>query len=137
MPRHHRRAPRRLPRALLSWRTGCKALRAERAPRHPDRGPRRRGTVDQRAPFQADAIPLASTPGPFMSPTMALTNGTVVPYHADPPSEFTFRVELTTTVVRTPGNFSVFMNLTTITGLVAYATSDHPMNFSAGPDSFS
>jgi len=86
---------------------------------------------------QADAVPLASTPGPFMSPTMALTNGTVVPYHADPPSEFTFRVELTTTVVRTPGNFSVFMNLTTITGLVAYATSDHPMNFSAGPDSFS
>src|SRR5206468_5618970 len=29
---------------------------------------------------QADAVPLASTPGPFMSPTMALANGTVIPY---------------------------------------------------------
>jgi hypothetical protein len=85
---------------------------------------------------QADAVPLASSLGAFMSPTMALSNGTVVPYRADPPQTFTFRVKLTTTVDGMPGNFSVFMNLTTITGLAAYATSDRQMNFSAGPDSF-
>jgi len=85
---------------------------------------------------QADAIPLASTPGPFMSPTMALTNGTVAPYHADAPREFTFRLKLTTTVDRMPSNFSVFMNLTTISGFAAYATSDYRMNFSAGAGSF-
>src|SRR5207245_4146962 len=63
---------------------------------------------------QGDAIPLASTPGgAFTSPTMALTNGTVAPYHADAAREFTFRVKLKATVDRMPGNFSVFMNLTT------------------------
>ncbi len=85
---------------------------------------------------QADAIPLASTPGAFTSPTMALANGTVAPYHADAPGEFTFRVKLKTTVDRMPGNFSVFVNLTTISGLAAYATSDYGMNFSAGTGSF-
>ncbi len=84
---------------------------------------------------QADAVPLASTPGPFMSPTMALANGTVVPYRADAPRTFTFRVKLTTTVDRMPGNFSVFMNLTTISGLASYATSDFPMSFSPGANS--
>ena len=86
---------------------------------------------------QADPIPLASTPGgAFTSPTMALTNGTVAPYHADAAREFTFRVKLKTTVDRMPVNFSVFINLTTISGLAAYETSDYAMNFSAGPGSF-
>src|SRR3989442_4683256 len=67
---------------------------------------------------------------------MALTNGTVAPYHADGAQEFTFRVKLKTTVDRMPVNFSVFMNLTTISGLAAYATSDYRMNFSAGSGSF-
>ncbi len=84
---------------------------------------------------QADAIPLASTPGPFMSPTMALANGTVIPYRADPTQAFTFRVKLTTTVNATPADFRVFMNLTTISGLASSATSDFNMSFSAIPGS--
>ncbi|HWM52054.1 MAG TPA: hypothetical protein VNP71_02685, partial [Thermoplasmata archaeon] len=84
---------------------------------------------------QADAVPLASTPGPFMSPTMALANGTVLPYRADPTQAFTFRVRLKTMANATPGSFAVFMNLTTISGLASYATSDFPMTFSPGPRS--
>ena len=84
---------------------------------------------------QADAIPLASAPGSFASETMALSNGTVVPYHADPPQAFTFRVKLTTMVNATPGSFSVFMNLTTISGLASYVTSSYNMSFSPGPGS--
>lgn len=76
---------------------------------------------------QTEAVPLASTPGAFMSPTMALSNGTVMPYHADPPQTFTFRVKLTTPINATPDRFAVFLNLTTITGLAAYATSDYGM----------
>lgn len=84
---------------------------------------------------QAAPIPLASTPGPFMSPAMALANGTVVPYHADPPQAFTFRVRLTTTANATPATFKVFMNLTTISGLASYATSAYSMTFAPGPGS--
>ena len=84
---------------------------------------------------QADAVPLASTPGPFMSPTMALANGTVIPYRADPTQPFTFRVKLKTQANATPTDFAVFMNLTTISGLASYATSDFPMTFSPGANS--
>lgn len=63
---------------------------------------------------------------------MALANGTVAPYHADPPQAFTFRVKLTTTGNATPTRFAVFMNLTTISGLASYTTSNYPMAFSPG-----
>jgi hypothetical protein len=84
---------------------------------------------------QPVAVPLSSIPGPFASPTMALANGTVGPYHADPAQAFTFRVRLTTTGNGTPTDFRVFMNLTTISGLASYATSDYPMSFSPVPGS--
>lgn len=84
---------------------------------------------------QPDAVPLSSIPGPFASPTMALANGTVAPYHADPPRSFTFRIKLTTTGNATPTDFAVYMNLTTISGLAAYTTSDYPMVFSPGAGS--
>src|SRR5207245_6742956 len=81
---------------------------------------------------QPVAVPLSSIPGPFASPTMALANGTVAPYHADPPQAFTFRVRLATTGNATPTDFRVFMNLTTISGLASYVTSEYPMTFSPG-----
>ena len=84
---------------------------------------------------QPNAVPLSSIPGPFASPTMALANGTVAPYHADPPQAFTFRVKLTTTGNGTPTNFAVYMNLTTISGLASYATSDYAMTYSPGAGS--
>src|SRR2546429_3520516 len=132
---HHPRAPRGLPRAVLPRRTVGETLRAQRAAGHPHRDPHRRSAIDQSPPSQADAVPLASTPGPFMSPTMALANGTVIPYRADPTQPFTFRVKLKTQTNATPTDFAVFMNLTTISGLASYATSDFPMTFSPGANS--
>jgi hypothetical protein len=63
------------------------------------------------------AIPRQSFPGVASSETMALSNGTVAPYHADPSANFTFRVKLTTTVNATPDNYTVWLNLTIISGI--------------------
>src|SRR6266705_6347835 len=51
--RHHPRAARGLPRALLSRGTVRETLRGERAPRHPDRGPGGRGPIDEPAAVPA------------------------------------------------------------------------------------
>ncbi|MCI4371577.1 MAG: zinc ribbon domain-containing protein [Thermoplasmata archaeon] len=69
---------------------------------------------------QNQAIPLQSFPGPFSNPTMALTNGTVAPYHAPPTAPFTFRVKLTTTVNGTPGSYNVSVNLTKVTRAIGF-----------------
>ncbi len=66
---------------------------------------------------QPQAIPRQSFPGIESSPTMALSNGTVTPYHADPSTPFTFRVKVTTTVNGTPMNYKVYLNLTVISSL--------------------
>src|SRR5207245_1868567 len=50
-------------------------------------------------------------------PTMDLSNGTVKPYRADPSATFTFQVKLTTTVNATPDNYTVWLNLTIISGI--------------------
>ncbi len=63
------------------------------------------------------AIPRQSFPDGGSSPTMALSNGTVDPYRADPSATFTFQVKLTTTVNATPDNYTVWLNLTIISGI--------------------
>lgn len=83
---------------------------------------------------QRDAIPLRSFPE-FQPSTMVLTNGTVNPYQAPPPGPFTFRVKLTTTTNATPANFSVFLNLTIVTGLSGFERPLNAMAYSPGNDS--
>src|SRR6059036_286115 len=85
LPRHLRRAPRRLPRPILSGRTDREALLANALPVILIAVLVGGALSSQVLLSQADAIPLASAPGSFASETMALSNGTVVPYHADPP----------------------------------------------------
>ena len=63
------------------------------------------------------AIPRQSFPDGGSSPTMALSNGTVDPYRANPSATFTFQVKLTTTVNATPDNYTVWLNLTIISGI--------------------
>jgi hypothetical protein len=79
------------------------------------------------------AVPLRSFPG-VASPTMALSNGTVSPYHADPSHLFTFKVKLTTTVNGTPAAYRVYLNLTVFSG---FSTAPLPANMTpiTGADS--
>ena len=63
------------------------------------------------------AIPLQSFPGFQSSDTMALSNGTVTPYRANPSQPFTFRVELKTTVNGSASNYRVYLNLTQVSGI--------------------
>jgi len=65
---------------------------------------------------QPAAEELHSFPEFGSSPTMALSNGTVMPFRAPPNQDFTFRVKLTTTVNGTSNEFSLFLNLTVIDG---------------------
>ena len=82
---------------------------------------------------QDRAVPIQSFPNFRSSPTMALSNGTVTPYRGDPSQPFTFRVKLTTTVDGAPPeNFTVYLNLTIITGLTAFDRPSHPMVYSPG-----
>lgn len=65
---------------------------------------------------QPTAEELRSFPDFASSPTMALSNGTVTPFRAEPNQDFTFRVQLTATVNGTSDDFAVFLNLTVIDG---------------------
>ena len=85
------------------------------------------GGALQTSALYSQRIPIESAPGPFMSPTMALSNGTVIPLQSDSPRAFTFRVKLTSTVNATPDMFAVSLNLTTVTGLNDYPMSAYPM----------
>lgn len=85
------------------------------------------GGALQTSALYSQRIAIESAPGPFMSPTMALSNGTVIPYASDSPREFTFRVKLTSTGNATPDMFAVSLNLTTVTGLNDYPMSAYPM----------
>ena len=69
---------------------------------------------------QEKPIELQSFPGFLSSPKMALANGTVTPYHADPSATFTFRVRLTTPQAATPDQFRVYMNLTIVRGISSF-----------------
>lgn len=66
---------------------------------------------------QNEAVPLRNIPGLFSNPNMALANGTVTPYHADPSTTFTFKVKLTTTKAAAPTDFKVYLNLTVVRGI--------------------
>ncbi|TLZ89354.1 MAG: zinc ribbon domain-containing protein [Methanobacteriota archaeon] len=94
------------------------------------------GGALQTSALYSQRIPIESAPGPFMSPTMALSNGTVIPVQSDSPRAFTFRVKLTSTVNATPDMFAVALNLTTVTGLNDYPMSAHPMINITVPGSF-
>ncbi len=94
------------------------------------------GGALQTSALYSQRIPIQSAPGPFMSPTMALSNGTVIPLQSDSPRAFTFRVKLTSTVNATPDMFAVSLNLTTVTGLNDYPMSSSPMVNITVPGSF-
>lgn len=90
---------------------------------------------------QDDALPLRSLDFQT-SGNMTLSNGTVTPYRAPPPGPFTFRVKLTTAMNGTPADFTVFLNLTIVTGLsgferLPYSFERLPyiMTYSPGNDS--
>ena len=80
---------------------------------------------------QNEAVPLRSLDFQTRG-NMTLANGTVAPYHAAPTLPFTFRVKLTTTRDGDPGNFSVFLNLTIVTGLSGFERPSHPMDYDPG-----
>jgi hypothetical protein len=80
---------------------------------------------------QDRAIPLRSFPE-IASPTMALSNGTVVPYRGTPAQPFTFHVKLTTTVNGTATGYAVYVNLTILHGLTPQAVPGTLMTPSPG-----
>jgi len=80
------------------------------------------------------AVELSSAPISFSAPTMALANGTVAPYHAEPNRNFTFRVRLITTVNDSYLNYNVSLNLTVIDG-VSGTQPSYPMAYSPGTNS--
>lgn len=77
---------------------------------------------------QNQSFPLQSFADTSTTPSMALSNGTVQPYHGSPGQTFTFRVRLKTTVDATPSNYSVFLNLTVLEGL-----TPRPTGFAMAP----
>ena len=79
---------------------------------------------------QGQSLELRSFPD-IASPTMALANGSVDPYHAPPSTSFAFRVNLTTTQNGTPDGYRVYLNLTVVRG-VNVAQSSYRMAFSPG-----
>lgn len=81
------------------------------------------------------ATPIQSFPDFQSNPTMALSNGTVTPYRADPSTTFTFRVKLTTTANATPAAYAVYVNLTVVSGLSATNLPAQPMAYSPGAGS--
>ncbi|HEX9340472.1 MAG TPA: zinc ribbon domain-containing protein [Thermoplasmata archaeon] len=83
---------------------------------------------------QSDPVELSSASVPSSAPTMALENGTVSPYHADPGRDFTFRVRLITTVDGNYSTYNVSLNLTVIEG-VSGSQPSFPMAYSPGPNS--
>jgi len=92
------------------------------------------GMATQALLAQNDPVELNSSVIPFSAPTMALANGTVSPYHADPNRDFTFRVRLTTTVNGSYLNYNVSLNLTVIDG-VSGTQPAYPMAYSPGLNS--
>jgi len=80
---------------------------------------------------QNEAVPIQSLD--FQkSGNMTLANGTVTPYHAAPSVPFTFRVNLTTARDGDPQNFSVFLNLTVVTGLGGFERPFYKMVYDPG-----
>ncbi len=92
------------------------------------------GMATQALLAQNEPIELSSAGIPFSAPTMALANGTVAPYQADPNQDFTFRVRLFTTVNDSYLNYSVSLNLTVIDG-VSGTQPSFPMAYSPGVNS--
>ncbi len=91
------------------------------------------GAISTQALLSLDrAIPLRSFPDFQSNSRMALSNGTVTPYRADPSTTFTFRVNLTTTVNGTPTAYRVYLNLTVVSGLSATELPAQPMAYSPG-----
>lgn len=88
--------------------------------------------LSQQLLAQNPAFPLRSFTNTSTTPSMALSNGTVEPYHGSPGQTFTFRVRLTTTVNATPANYRVFLNLTVLEGLTPHAS---PFNMTPVPGS--
>jgi hypothetical protein len=84
---------------------------------------------------QDHAIPLESIPGFGSDPTMRLSNGTVSPYRGLPPGPFTFRVNLTTIANDTYDNYTVFLNLTIVTGFSGFERPFYEMAYSPGSGS--
>lgn len=76
--------------------------------------------------LSADPIELNSIAGPGQDPTMTLQNGTVSPFHTTGSPAFTYRVRLVTTASGSPQNFSVWLNVTIVTGF-SVATTSFPM----------
>jgi hypothetical protein len=62
---------------------------------------------------------------------MALTNGTVKPYHGLPSTPFTFQVKLTTKGSGLPSGYEIYLNLTAIHG-ISPSPSSHRMSPSPG-----
>jgi hypothetical protein len=77
---------------------------------------------------QRDAVPQRSHDP--ASP-MALTNGTVRPYHGLPSTPFTFQVELITKKNGLPSAYEVYLNLTAVHG-ISPSPSSHRMSPSPG-----
>jgi len=83
---------------------------------------------------QTGPVELSSAAVPFSAPTMALANGTVSPYRADPNQDFTFRVRLITPVDGNYSAYNVSLNLTVFDG-VSRSQPSFPMAYSPGPNS--
>src|SRR3989304_2948570 len=80
---------------------------------------------------QNEAVPIQSLD--FQkSGNMTLANGTVTPYRGPPPVPFTFRLKLITLWDGDPANFSVFLNLTVVTGLAGFDRPLRPMAYDPG-----
>jgi len=92
------------------------------------------GMATQALLAQNEPVELSSAAVPFSAPRMALANGTVAPYHADPNRDFTFRVRLITTVNDSYLNYNVSLNLTVIDG-VSGTQPAFPMAYSPGTNS--
>jgi hypothetical protein len=84
---------------------------------------------------QNDAVPIQSIPGFFSNPNMALANGTVTPYRADPSTTFTFKIKLTTPKAGAPTDYRVYLNLTVVRGVNAFDRASFNMTPVSGSGS--